>query len=276
MIKRVAVFNDLSGLGKCSLTAAIPVLACLGVQACPVPTAVLTSQTAYPAFRMHPLTELMTQCAAAWRQCGLTQLEGIYTGFLAEPEQVAVAEAFLKEYRTPQTLVVVDPVMGDNGAPYATYSDEMCQAVCRLALQADVIAPNLTEACMLLDRPPDLTLTPSQVGRMTQDLAALGPQRVVVTGVHQEDWICNVIYDRGTVATVRAHAVGTGFSGTGDLMASVVTAGLMQGKYSLRQIVQAASEFIEVSLSEAWEAGADPRGGVAFEHHLPLLWQRLL
>lgn len=274
MTKKVAVINDLSGLGKCSLTAAIPVLSCLGVQACPLPTAVLSNQTGYDSFFMDDYTDRMPFILDEWERRAV-HFDGIYTGFLAGEAQVALVEDCIRRFRRENTLLVVDPVMGDNGSLYSTYALSLCVRMRQLAAQADVITPNLTEAFLLLDEAPDLNCSLEQVETLARRLMALGPRQVVITGAVQGEWICNVLGDRGQVRVIPVHAEGGSYSGTGDLLASVVTAGLVQGGQSLEQIVRAASRFIAASLAEARRDGTDRNDGVAFEHHLPRLWAEL-
>lgn len=274
MIQKVAVINDLSGLGKCSLTAAIPVLSCLGVQACPVPTAILTNQTGYESFYMDDYTDKMIYYVEEWQKRRIA-FDGIFTGFLANARQVSQVENFIRVFRRKETLLVVDPVMGDNGSIYSTYTSEMCHHIRRLAMGADVITPNLTEACILLDRELKTDICLDEAADMAELLMKKGPDQVVITGVPVEDQICNIVGDRGSVSYVSFHNEGGSYSGTGDLLASVVTAGLIRGTHSLTEIVRAAAAFISKALAEAKMDGTDRNDGIAFERHLHMLWEML-
>ena len=180
--KRAALINDLSGLGKCSLTAAIPVFSCMGIQPCPLPTAVLSNQTGYDSYYIDDFTDKMSFFTEEWLKKGIT-FDAISTGFFVNSKQIDISEEFIKKFKKEDTLLVVDPVMGDGGTVYKTFSDELCRRICRLALTADVITPNLTEACIILGEKPDLSLSLENVCDMARRLKEKGPSKVVVTGV---------------------------------------------------------------------------------------------
>ena len=148
-MKKIAVIQDLSGLGKCSLTAAIPVLSVMGVQAVPLPTAVLSNQTGYPSYYCDNYTEHMEQIMDEWEKRGFSP-DGIYTGFLADEEQADKILDFLRRFRKEKTMVLVDPVMGDNGNAYGIYTEGLREKMLQLVGNAHVITPNLTEALLLL------------------------------------------------------------------------------------------------------------------------------
>ena len=150
MVKRIAVINDLSGLGKCSLTAAIPVLSVMGVQACPLPTAILSNQTGYESYYYDDYTKHMDAYTDEWSKRGLT-LDGIYTGFLGSELQAEKILRFIDVFQKPDTLLLVDPVMGDSGHTYDIYTETFGTQMKRLVQRADVITPNLTELCLLTD-----------------------------------------------------------------------------------------------------------------------------
>ncbi len=148
-MKKIAVIQDLSGLGKCSLTAAIPVISVMGVQAVPLPTAVLSNQTGYPSYYCDDYTEHMGQIMDEWEKRGFSP-DGIYTGFLADEEQADKILDFLRRFRKEKTMVLVDPVMGDNGSAYGIYTEGLREKMLQLVGNAHVITPNLTEALLLL------------------------------------------------------------------------------------------------------------------------------
>ena len=148
-MKKIAVIQDLSGLGKCSLTAAIPVISVMGVQAVPLPTAVLSNQTGYPSYYCDNYTEHMEQIMDEWEKRGFSP-DGIYTGFLADEEQADKILDFLRRFRKEKTVVLVDPVMGDNGGAYGIYTEGLRERMVQLVRSAQVITPNLTEALLLL------------------------------------------------------------------------------------------------------------------------------
>ena len=148
-MKRIAVLNDLSGMGKCSLTAAIPVLSVMGVQVCPLPTAVLSAQTGFPSYYCDDYTDRMDILMDEWQKMHFRP-DGIYTGFLAGALQAEKAVDFIQRFKSTETKVLVDPVMGDDGEEYSVYTEELCEKMRILVQEAAVITPNVTEALLLL------------------------------------------------------------------------------------------------------------------------------
>lgn len=276
-VPRVAALHDISGMGRCSLTAAIPILSAMGVQVCPLPTAVLSNQTGYESYAVADLSEHLPAFAAQWRLRGV-RFDGIYTGFLCGPEQVEFAQRFLRDFSGAGTLTVVDPVLGDDGAVYRVFDGRMCRAVAGLVGMADVVTPNLTEACLLTHTDFAQTAGAAASGNMepvwtvARRLAAMGPRIVVVTGVHAGDIISNACWlaDEKSGFCVDTRRVGQSFSGTGDVLASVLCGGLIRGDSPQRALALAAQLLGHaVALSAA--DGTDRNDGVAFEPYLGLL-----
>ena len=148
-MKKIAVLNDLSGMGKCSLTAAIPVISVMGVQACPLPTAILSAQTGFPSYYCDDYTDRMDKFMDEWQKMDFHP-DGIYTGFLADAAQADKAVDFIQRFKKKETKVLVDPVMGDDGEEYPIYTEELCEKMRMLVREAAVITPNITEAVLLL------------------------------------------------------------------------------------------------------------------------------
>ena len=285
MIKRVAVINDLSGLGKCSLTAAIPVISVMGVQPCPIPTAVLTNQTDYESYHSVDFTDYIDFYTTEWKKRGIT-LDGIYTGYLGSEAQVQKILSFCENFRTENTLLFVDPVMGDNGKTYDVYTPEYGKQMKRLIEEADVITPNLTECCMLADVDYKELITHrnesnylNRIEEFTRPLLRSGMKAIIVTGIiHQADSdrvpkFYNLVVTEETSEAVSCPIYGkskTGYSGTGDLMASVICAGMVRG-YSAGRCVQLAVHFLEAALIDTATNGTDRNDGLNFERYLSLL-----
>ena len=179
----VAAIHDMSGFGRCSLTVAIPVLAAMGVQCCPLPTAFLSTHTGgFENFTFLDMTDEMPKVAAHWKSLGL-RFQAVYSGFLGSERQIGIVEDFIRDFRTPDSVVVVDPVMGDHGDVYQTYTPAMCAGMARLAEQADVITPNLTEAALLLGIPYAALPAGEDGCREIVERLSLGGRRsVVLTG----------------------------------------------------------------------------------------------
>ena len=282
MVKRVAVINDLSGLGKCSLTAAIPVLSVMGVQACPLPTAILTNQTGYESFYCDDCTDKIDYYTAEWTKRKLT-LDGIYTGFLGSEAQVQKIIHFCEIFRKENTLLFVDPVMGDLGQIYDTYTPELIEQMRTLALQADVITPNLTECCLLtgtdynelMEHEKDKNFL-EHIEQMVRPLLKSKIHTIIVTGIihqRQNDIVpkyYNLVITDQDCQYVSSVMYGGSYSGTGDLLASVVCAGMVRGD-SAYLSVKRAVHFLEVSLLDTVKENTDRNDGIHFESHLSLL-----
>ena len=271
---RVAAVHDLSAFGRCSLTIVIPTLSAMGVQCCPLLTAYLSTHTGgFMGNTFLDLTDQIRPVARHWRSEGIT-FDAVYTGFMGSEEQIGLTASFIRDFRRPGCRVVIDPVMGDNGKPYRTYTPRMCRAMADLAALADVITPNPTEAALLLgERCDDLDLTGEQAcRRICGELSRNGSRSVVLTGVSlAENTIGAVCFDRetGQVEFAAAGLVPGAFHGTGDLFASVLTGALVRG-WPLVKAAQLASEFTSQCAQRTLAEAAPRREGVSFE---PLLWR---
>lgn len=230
-IPRVAAVHDMCGYGKCSLTVAIPVLSAGGCDVCPVPTALFSAHTKYPVFTMHDTTQILDGYLDAWQKEGV-ELDGVYSGFLGAPEQVAVIQRLYREH--PGALRIVDPVMGDGGQMYPTYTPELCAAMGGLADGADVLTPNLTEASILTGIAyQGQDLDDAQVMAYVDALLALGAKHVVLKGIDRGDGkLRNYVADRDAdgIACVAHEKLPYMLHGTGDLYASALTAAIYAGK----------------------------------------------
>lgn len=283
-MKKAAVIHDLSGFGKCSLTAALPILSVMGVQAVPLPTAVLSGQTGYGDYVCEDFTAPMAAISKLWKRREV-QFDGIYSGFLLNETQAEQILAFIQDFSEESTVIVVDPVLGDNGERYSIFDSHMEQAVSRLAEKAHVITPNLTEA-LLLGRQAQASLPDwesvnsfrsqeklelaEKLGTILKEAYLL--KGAVITGIElpelKNGQIGNfVISEDGSSQWVVSPKTGGSYSGTGDILASVVTASLMNGA-SLLAGVRRAVDFIGKGIRSAMEAGTDRNDGICFETYL--------
>lgn len=276
MVKRIAVINDLSGMGKCSLTAAIPVISVMGVQACPLPTAILSNQTDYDTYYAYDYTKHIDHHIAQWKRMGLT-FDGIYTGYLGSESQVKIILQFIEEFRKPDTLLLVDPVMGDSGKPYDVFTPYMGRQMKKLAFMADVITPNLTELCLLTDTDyQELILHENgsdyleRIAKLGKILLKKGIKTVIITGISYEHKLYNLILEKGSVQAVPSEVHGGSRSGTGDLLASIVAAGLVRGETAI-DCVRLAARFLEKALIETVNEEIPRNDGVNFEPYLEML-----
>lgn len=264
---RIAAIHDLSGFGRCSLTVALPILSAMGAQCCPLPTAFLSTHTGgFQGFTFLDMTDEMPKVAAHWKSLNL-EFDAIYSGFLGSARQIDVVEEFFYDFRQPNTLTVVDPVMGDHGEVYKTYTPAMCAGMTRLARLADVITPNLTEAALLLGVPLDALPSPREtVERLSLD----GKRSVVLTGVSMSPGMTGAMcFDAktGRSEAVQTDFIAHEFHGTGDVFASVLTGALVQGR-KLNDAAMLAAKFVRACAERTAAADLPMREGVEFE---PLL-----
>lgn len=263
---RVAAIHDLSGFGRCSISVILPVLSAMGVQVCPVPTAVLSSHTGGlgdPVIR--DLTDYIEPALRHYQSLGV-EFEAVYTGFLGSGEQVDCCLEFFKAY--PKALKIVDPVMGDNGRPYRTCTPELRRRMSELAAAADIITPNITEAAMLLEESyPAAPLTRSEAKSMLLRLSHMGPKRVVITGAElAQGGLASLGYDgeNGSFWYVPCEYIPVHYPGCGDIYASVLLGAELSGA-SLPIAMARAAAFTELCVKTTYRYGSDPRYGVMLE-----------
>lgn len=282
-MKKIAVLNDLSGMGKCSLTAAIPVISVMGIQACPLPTAVLSAQTGFPSYYCDDYTDRMDAIMEEWKKMEFYP-DGIYTGFLADARQADKAVEFIEQFAKEDTKILIDPVMGDNGEEYPIYTEALCEKMRFLVRRATVITPNLTEALLLLygaqrahvlwkelslmDEERLLKFTESTGKELSKEFDT----EVVITGIdlparenHQE--MGNLICKDGVQTWVSTVKEGGSYSGTGDLFASVLSAGMVKGMDTVDS-VRKAVKFLSKGIHDAVLEGTDRNEGICFERYL--------
>lgn len=279
-MKKIAVIQDLSGLGKCSLTAAIPVISAMGVQVCPLPTAVLSNQTGYESYFCDDYTDRMDFFIEEWKKRKFCP-DGIYTGFLANEEQIDKILKFIEIFKKSDTKVIVDPVMGDDGVPYKIYNAKLCEKMRKLAGCADVITPNLTEALILLYGAEEMirqfALPKSKVlveeqGQKLREQFQL--ETVVITGIdfQEENKVANLIVSEDGFEWVCTEKYGGSYSGTGDLFTSVLSGEIVKGGKPA-DAVKKAVRFLRPAIQEAIKENTDRNDGVCFEKYLHYLWE---
>lgn len=181
-VKKIAAVHDLSGAGRVSLTVVIPILSSMGFQVCPLPTAVLSSHTQYPHFSFLDLTDEMPKIISEWKQLGV-QFDAIYTGYLGSPRQIQIVSGFIDDFRQSDSLVMIDPVLGDNGKLYTNFDEQMILEMRHLIRKADVITPNMTELFYLLDKPYKAENTDEELKAYLHEISEHGPGIVIITSV---------------------------------------------------------------------------------------------
>lgn len=276
-IPRVAAVHDMSCFGRCSLTVIIPVLSAMGVQVCPLPTAVLS--THFGGFSPGALCDFTTHMPDFYNhwKAENVDFDCIYSGFLASDKQIDVVSKFISDFSQTKPLVVVDPVMGDNGKLYSPYTPDMQQRMKTLVRQADIITPNYTEACFLLGRTYQSEVRDAdKLREWLLELADFGPSIVVMTGIPFEDnKIMNITYNRNNqdfCQTVNDR-IPARFPGTGDIFASVLIGELM-AKAELTDAVKRAADFASLCIKATVKAGTPTREGVLLEGVLSWLLRK--
>ena len=271
---RVAAIHDMSGFGRCSLTVAIPVLSAMGLQCCPLPTAFLSTHTGgFEGFSFLDMTDEMPRAADHWKTLDM-DFKCIYSGFLGSERQIEIVSEFIRSFREKDTVVVVDPVMGDHGAVYQTYTPAMCEGMVHLAEQADVIVPNLTEAALLLGIPyGDLPTGEDGCREIVERLSLEGRRSVVLTGASAApDLTGAMCFDAksGRTKSIQVPRVPREFYGTGDVLASVLAGALVKGS-TLPEATGQAVDFVRACAERTAEQDLPIREGVDFEPLLGLL-----
>lgn len=265
--KRAALFNDLTGFGRCSLVVGIPVISVMGIQCCPVPTAVLSNHVGFDEFFFRDLTPDFSAYLQQWERLKLS-FDGIYTGFLGSKDQIDFVVDFIRRTGS-EKFVLVDPIMGEDGIIPAPYTDELCMEMRRLVELADVITPNLTEAAKLSDLPYCANPDDQMLCEMGKRMLALGCKAVVITGVQRGDQIGNVIFSQNQDAPqwVWTNVYGQPRVGTGDLFSSIVFGSVMNAK-TLEDGVQTAARFLEKVLQYSQESQIPVIDGICYEPFL--------
>lgn len=252
-MKKCALINDLSGFGKCSLGVGIPIISVLGAEAHPLPTAVLSNQTGYSSFAKVDLTEYLTPFFNEWNKLGVS-FDGILTGYFSDEKQI---DAVLEFTKKTDALLLVDPVMGDSGQRYKGFSDSLCSKVKQLALSADIVTPNLTELYLLTGE--------QDIKKGAEILLESGIKAVVVTGINKNNEIGNAVFEKGRSEEYFAHYSEGSFSGTGDMLSSIVMGKLLSGS-DVFDAVKSATDFISFVIKNSDVHNRND--GVDFEKYL--------
>jgi len=273
-IKKVAAVHDLSCIGRCSLTVILPVLSCMGIQVCPLPTAVLSTHPGgFTGVFFCDFTGYIPDFSAHWQREGIV-FDCIYSGFLASAEQIGVVSKFIDDFSSRRPLVLVDPVMGDDGKLYSFFTDTMKESIKSLVQKADVITPNYTEACFLLGETwQSLVADADALQSWLVRLSEMGPPRVVVTGVPLP---CNKIanlgydHDKKQFWQFTNDLIPAKYPGTGDIFASVLLGELLGGA-PLPKAISRAGSFVSCAVRDTFAAGSPTREGILLEKWLPQL-----
>lgn len=275
-MKRVASIQDISCLGRCSLTAALPVLSAMAVECAVIPTAVLSTHTEFDGFVCHDLTDHILPVARHWKSQGI-HLDAFYTGYMATPQQAEQICAAYDLLRDADTQLFVDPAMADHGKLYPTFDEDFPRSMAKLCRRANLVLPNLTEACLLTGTSYQEHYDERYIHTLLRKMTELGPRRAVITGVSfRPDQLGAVSYDRtkDEYFGYFNDRMNIHYSGTGDIFASTTVGGIMRG-LSLEEAITLAVDFTLHCLRITCADPDAPRYGVEFERALPLLYERL-
>lgn len=292
-VPRLAMINDIAGFGRCSTTVSLPVISVMKVQVCPVPTSVLSNHLGFPLCHFDDYTSHMRDYIKVWNELGLT-FDGLYCGFLGNEEQIDIVRGFVEMFRPP--LFLLDPVMGDHGRAYSSITETHVQKMKELLPLADIITPNITEACLLTgtswkdgewtmqelsglcERLTDICQTASitsdeastGITASGSDGSSVGTVSIVITGIRQGDSLVNFLWDDGVYTTVSTPIAGASRPGTGDIFASILAADAVRGE-TLLTSVQKAANFVGLCIAGSEKAGTPVQEGVVFEKYLAAL-----
>ncbi len=267
--KRIAVVNDFSGFGRCSLTVSIPIISASGIQCCALPTAVLSNHTGYEDYFFDDYTDKMKPYYMKWEKLGLS-FDGIYTGFLGSERQVDIIAGFLHRFTGEKTVRIIDPVMGDNGRTYATLTGSLCRRLRHLAEKADILTPNVTEACILTGMPYSDAPEKEMILEMGRKLRKAGSKNIIITGVNDGNIISNYVFSvDGRFSILSSPVIGKPRAGTGDVFASVIAADAVKG-LPLEESVRRAAGFVSRAISISEKRGIPEQDGLCFEELLSI------
>lgn len=265
--KKIAVINDFCGFGRCSLAVSIPIISAMKIQCCALPTSIFSNHTGFESFYFTDFTEHMSAYSAEWEKLDL-KFNGILTGFLGSPEQIEIVMRFLEHFKNEGTVTVIDPVMGDNGSLYPTYSPLLAKKMRELVAKADILTPNLTEACILTDTQYRVDISERGLLAICEKLGAMGPDKIVISGLERGGDLENFIWSKGNEPTfIREHKVGPCRSGTGDVFSSMIAANAVKG-VDFTESVRLASAFIAKVLRRTLELDLPSTDGICFEEYL--------
>lgn len=268
--KRIALINDITGFGRCSVTVQLPLISALKIQACPLPTAILAAHTGFPVHYMDDYTRHMRAYMDNWQALNL-EFDGILSGFLGSKNQIELVLEFARRFKKENTLFVVDPVMGDGGKLYSSYNQELCNEMRRLLSIADVLTPNLTEVCQLLDIDyPKQMPNEDTLAKMAKAIEDKGVRQIVITGLvdKKQSKVYNYIYEHNKNPYLQVNErVPEEHSGTGDAFVAILTASLLNGE-SLVQAVEKSANFVGKAMAYTNSLRVPWNYGLCFEEFL--------
>lgn len=275
-MKRIVTIQDISCVGKCSLTVALPIISAMGIETAVIPTAVLSTHTAFKNFTYRDLTGDLPKIAKHWKQEKFN-FDGIYTGYLGSIEQIDILKGFFKQFKTPDNFIFIDPVMADNGKLYAGFDAKFVKEMKKLCKMADIIVPNLTEASYMLEKEYKEIYSEQEIKDILIELSNLGPKYVVLTGVSFKDNKLGVMsYNKETneFFTYFKEKIPAKYHGTGDIFASTLV-GAITNNNTLEEGLKIAVDYVWETINDTYKTNKKDAYGVNFETKIPYLINRI-
>ena len=275
-MKRIVTIQDISCVGKCSLTVALPIISAMGIETAVIPTAVLSTHTAFKNFTYRDLTGDLPKIAKHWKQEKFN-FDGIYTGYLGSIEQIDMLKEFFKQFKTPDNFIFIDPVMADNGKLYAGFDAKFVKEMKKLCKMADIIVPNLTEASYMLEKEYKEIYSEQEIKDILIELNNLGPKYVVLTGVSFKDNKLGVMsYNKETneFFTYFKEKIPAKYHGTGDIFASTLV-GAITNNNTLEEGLKIAVDYVWETINDTYKTNKKDAYGVNFETKIPYLINRI-
>lgn len=272
--KRILSIQDISCVGQCSLTVALPIISACGIETSVLPSAVLSTHTmGFTGFTFRDLTEDMPDICAHWKKEGIT-FDGIYTGYLGSAKQIEYVKNIIANTASEECLVVVDPAMADNGKLYPAFDNAFVNEMKNLCADADYLLPNITEACFLTDMEYRTEYDANYINELIEKLCALGAKNVILTGVsYKEGHTGVVVFENGKSEYYEHKQIAGGIHGTGDIYASAFVGAKLRGKTAFEAAKIAADYVVECILES--KNDPDHTYGARFEPVLGKLIQML-
>ena len=275
-MKRIVTIQDISCLGKCSLTVALPIISAMGIETAVIPTAVLSTHTQFKGFTFRDLTNDIPEIAKHWKKENFN-FNAIYTGYLGSIEQINMLKNFFEEFKTDSNFIFVDPVMGDNGKLYSGFDEKFAIEMKELCKNADIVVPNLTEACYMLQREYKEKYTEEEIKELLVKLTNLGPKYSILTGVSfEKDEIGVMAYNKeeNKFYSYFRKKIPTKYHGTGDIFSSTLLGALVNNN-SLEDALKIAVDYVWETISDTYNEKGENTYGVNFENKIPYLINRM-
>lgn len=274
-MKRIVTIQDISCFGKCSITVALPIISAMGVETAIIPTAVLSTHTMFNNFTCKDLEDQIMPITEHWKEQNI-KFDGIYTGYLASEEQISTVMIAIDKIKSENTYVVVDPAMADNGSLYPAFNKDFPKAMAKLCGVADIILPNITEACFLTDTEYKEEYDESYIEELIKKLTLLGSKKIVLKGVSLNGKFGVLCYDclTGEHNYYAHERIPVSYHGTGDVFASTFVGSVMRGK-SIEEAVKIASDYTVECIKLTYNRVGKDNYSVDLETAMPYLIDRI-